>query len=320
MVHRALTITLNQLEIFATVAREGSFTRAGKVLLRSEAAISQQIKLLEAAVGVRLLERSPGHPVRPTEAGRVMLASSDTVLKQLTRTLTELEGLRKLETGSVVVGSGPYFGSYLLPQICASFQKLAPGIGVHLSTARGEDLVDAVRRGEVELAIVGGEVTEKGVAQGRLAGKDVVWIAPDGHRLASRAAIPFREIAAENLILSRRSSSNRKALEHWAHAQGLEVRPSLEVGGAEAQVTAVRSGLGLAAVTSHVLTRYKDAPLRVLAVEGFPLRGSWSVVWRQDELSPAAALFKDHLFRQRAQIEATSLYAPKKEEPGSATA
>lgn len=308
---RLSSLTLNQLEAFATVAREGTFTRAGEVLRRSESAVSQQIKLLETSLGAKLLVRSPGRPVRLTESGQLMLASCETILKHLERTVAEVEAIGTLDRESVVIGSGPYFGSYLLPRICASFQRLMPRVTVHLQTAKGADCVEAVRRRDVEFAVVGGEVLESGVVQSHLASRDVVWIAPSNHALASRSRIPFPEVIAEKLVLAPRTSSNRRVLEKYAGRQGLRLPASLEVGGVEAQVMAVLSGLGISAVQSHVLQRYKDAPLSVLSVEGFPLRGSWSVVWRDHELSQAANAFRDHLLRQQAEIEATSLYAPR---------
>jgi DNA-binding transcriptional LysR family regulator len=246
--------------------------------------------------------------VRLTQAGQVMLASCDNVLAHLDRTMRELDALNRLRSGNVVVGAGPYFGSYLLPPICATFQRLAPGVGIRLQTAKAFECVEALRRGNVELAVVGGQVDDPDFARSYLAGKDVVWIAPSDHKLASRSQITFSEIIAEHLVLPPRTSSSRRVLEKWANEHGFRLEPSVEVGGIEAQVTAVISGLGVAAVPSHVLSRYQDAPLRVLSVVGFPLHGSWTVVWRHDELSPAAAAFKDHLLQQRSAIEATSLY------------
>ncbi|HEV8535136.1 MAG TPA: LysR family transcriptional regulator substrate-binding protein [Candidatus Limnocylindria bacterium] len=240
-----------------------------------------------------------------------MLASAETVLHQLDRTLEELNAMTSFDTGSLVVGSGSYFGSYLLPFICASFHQMVPGIRTHIYPARGVDCIEALRRRHVDLAVTGCDDSDGGIVRKHLADKDTVWIAPLQHRLASRQGISFGEIAAQDLVLPPVSSSNRGALDKWAAEHGSELHPRLEVTGVEAQVTAVRSGLGIAAVPAHVLSRYSDAPLRVLSVLGFPLRRSWSVVWRDEELSPAGTAFRDYLVAQRAKIEETSLYSPR---------
>src|SRR5258708_1222230 len=155
---RTSSLTLHQLEIFATVAHEGSFTRAAELLLRSEAAISQQIKLLEAAVGARLLERAHQRPIRLTEAGRRMLSTCEDVFARLESTLGELDALGRAERGDVTMSSGGYFGSYLLPPIYAAFQQDVPGISVHLQIVTSANCMEAVRRGEADLAVLGGEI------------------------------------------------------------------------------------------------------------------------------------------------------------------
>jgi DNA-binding transcriptional LysR family regulator len=244
-----------------------------------------------------------------TEAGRVVLASCEMVLACLERTIDEVEMLRTSQSGSVALGSGPYFASYLLPLISASFQRLFPGVRVNVQTARALECLEAIRRGRVELAIVGGEVSANNLERAYLAGKDLIWIARAEHRLASRCDVLLAELAKEDLLLPPRTSSSRRALEKLANEQGVDLNPTVEVGGVEGQVTAVLNGLGVAAVPSHVLSRFPDAPLRVLSVVGFPVHASWSLVWRKEELSPAAIALRDYLLSQRAQIEATSLYS-----------
>jgi len=308
---RATSVTLHQLEIFAIVAREGSFTRAGEALLRSEAAVSQQIKLLEAAVGAQLLSRAPGRPVRITEAGRRMLASCEVVFQELDRTLDDLDALRRLEHGDIVLGSGPYFGSYVLPPIYASFQHRFPHIRAHVRMMKGIASIDAVRNGDVELAVVGRDFGSTGLSGTLLARKDLVLIAPADNRLASAVDLGLDAVVGEELILAPSTSLDRLLLDRIAAENGLTLRPAFEISGVEAQVNAVLSGLGVAAVPYHVLSRYDAARFCVLAVRGFPIRGSWSIVWRDEQLSPAGTLFRDHLLSHTAMIEATSLYRPQ---------
>jgi DNA-binding transcriptional LysR family regulator len=275
--------------------------------MRSEAAVSQQIKLLEIAVGARVLERVPGRPIRLTEAGRRLFATCESVLQHLEGTLGELEALGRLEQGQVVVGAGTYFGSYLLPPIYASFQRLVPGVRTLLFITNSTTSLAALRQGEIDLAIVGGGIEDDGLTGTQLAQKDLVWIAPRDHGLARVSNIPLGTLNADRLILSPGASPKRKSLDKVAAESGVTLQAKLELRGVEAQVTAVRGGLGIAAVPYHVMSRYEGTSLGVLSVEGFPLRTSWSLVWRAHDLSPAATAFRDHLLSHTTQIEAASL-------------
>lgn len=304
---RANALTLNQLEVFGTVAKTGSFTRAGEILLRSEPAISQQIKLLEDLVGIRLLDRARGRPIRLTEAGRLMLEASEDVLERVDRAIEGLAAMSRFESGTMIVGAGAYFGSYLLPSMCAPFNREFPGIHIRLRIARGAECVELVRNADVELAVVGGDHAGPDIEHVHLAGKDIVLVASPDHPLASRRGLTFADIASQSLVLAPTTSSSRRALDKWASMNGSVLHPRLELTGAEAQITAVRTSLGIAAVPVHALGRYPTAALRVLDVSGFPLREGWSIIWRKGELSPAAEALRDHLLAERARIEMNSL-------------
>src|ERR1043166_9481085 len=83
--------TLHQLQILVAIGRFGSFTKAARALHLTESAVSQQVKLLERTVQATLIERDP-RPTRVTDAGRRLIATSETMIESL---LTVLRDIRQ---------------------------------------------------------------------------------------------------------------------------------------------------------------------------------------------------------------------------------
>ena len=298
MTAKLRSLTLRQLEIFATAAHEGSFTRAARALLLSEPAVSQQIKLLESVVGTRLFARSPRRPIQLTDAGDLLLHTCDTVFDQFESTLQRLQALQGAEAARVRLGVGTSFGSYLLPPIVSAFGQKHPEIALNVGIEMSGHWDEKVRRREVDLAVVTGDVDDRELVSVPFARKELVWIGLPGHPLASGDAAPIEALAGERLVLGPPHSSSRKALEHLARAQGVALHPAFELAGTQAFITAVRSGMGIALVPYNAVSSPDGSPLAVLNVAGFPLRLVWSLVWRHDdELSPAATKFRDYFLR-----------------------
>ena len=307
---KAHSLTLRQLEIFAAVAHQGSFTRGAEALFLSEAAVSQQVKLLETIVGVQLFDRKPRQPVSLTDAGSLLLQTCESVFRRLEDTLQQLNDLSGAGARRVSLGVGTCFGSYVLPPILAGFQQANPGI---LLTVRSE-LVghwpERVRRREMDLAVATNYVECEGLSSVQFGQKELVWVAASGHQLAGRTAVSFDELKNEPLIVGPAGSSTRRALDLLIDAQGVVLHPVFELASNEACITAVVSGMGVALVPyPTALSRELSRSIAFLNVEGFPLRLDWSLVWRTNDLSPAAAAFRDYLLGPGHEVVASWLAA-----------
>jgi len=114
---------LNDLVAFVTVAREGSFTRAGAVLGVSQSALSQAIKALEERLEIRLLTRST-RSVSPTSAGERLLRAIGNRFDEIEAELEALTALRDKPAGSIRITSGDHvLRTILLPKLLPLMQR-----------------------------------------------------------------------------------------------------------------------------------------------------------------------------------------------------
>lgn len=147
---------LRQLRYFVTVVEEGGFTRAAQRLHLTQPGLSAQIRQLERELGQPLLERG-ARRVTPTEVGAAVLADARAALaaaERIAHTVDEFTGLLR---GQVRVGliSGAATDEFDVPAALAAFHDDHPQVGISLTEATSEDMLAAVSRGELDIALIG---------------------------------------------------------------------------------------------------------------------------------------------------------------------
>ncbi|MEK7214313.1 MAG: LysR family transcriptional regulator, partial [Chloroflexota bacterium] len=155
-------LNVHQLEVFRAVARLGNITRAAVELVISQPAVSEQVKELEIACGMPLLERLP-RGVRLTQAGEVVYEYAErlfTAAEQLEQTLAEL---RSLLRGRLRLGASMTIGQYVLPAVMGAFGEQYPGVRLSLIVGNSSAIVARVVERELGLGFVGGAPTQTGL-------------------------------------------------------------------------------------------------------------------------------------------------------------
>lgn len=306
----ATPLTLHQLEIFSAIVREGSFTRAAASLLLSEPTISEQIKLLERAVGERLLERGPGRAhLDITPPGHLLFETCAEIFSALERYEQHLRSQRREQQLSLNFGFSQHFPGYPLPALFASFRHEHPEIVVRVAMQGRQRLIESLHRGELELAALVPPVEEPGLVTETLAAFDQVLVGPVGHVLARPdAPAAFERLAEESFVMFEAPSVVRRELEARALTAGIHLTTVWETASDEGVMSAVLSGLGIGVVTyTTAAPHIASGAVEVLNVEGFPLRSHWLLTQVEGRMSGPAEVFKRYALAQRLQIEARTL-------------
>jgi len=191
---------LRQLEYFLAVAEEASFTRAAQRVHISQSGVSAQVRALENELGAELIDRS-GRVARLTEAGTVALPYAQLALDAVADLREAVDAVKGLVRGRLTVGM--VTGCEVTPLFAAlaSFHREHPGIELELTEEKSSYLVNAVRTGEVDIALVGvaGSPPEHLSAQ-VIASEGLVALVPPDHPQASARALPLTELMAYSLV------------------------------------------------------------------------------------------------------------------------
>src|ERR1700742_1663230 len=143
---------LRQLEYFVAVARHRSFTRAAEEIYVTQPALSQQIRRLEAELGLTLLSRT-SQGVELTPAGADLFERAESILGEVAQARAELDQHAGVERGMVRVAA-PAGDALGLAHVLADFHGEHPGIRLALRQGSTDEVVGLVQRGGADLAVV----------------------------------------------------------------------------------------------------------------------------------------------------------------------
>lgn len=299
--------TLRQLRAFAEVARRLSYTAAAKSLHLTQPAVSMQVRLLEQAAGLPLLEQM-GRRVHLTDAGRELLryaAGISDLLREAEDAMNALQGVGGGELSIAVTSTAKYFA----PRLLAEFRRRHPDARLRLAVSNREAVVRELTNNTVDLAIMGRPPRGLDTEAAPFARHPIGIIAAPDHPLAGRKRLPLARLAGETFIIRERGSGTRAAMEHVFAERGFKARETLEMSSNETIKQAVMAGMGIAFLSMHTIgLELRARRLALLPVAGLPVMREWYVIHRRGKrLSPAAQAFKSFLLEQGAALIARAV-------------
>ncbi|WP_030436414.1 LysR family transcriptional regulator [Actinoplanes subtropicus] len=286
---------LRQLEYFLAVAEEANFTRAAQRVHISQSGVSAQVRTLENELGAELIDRS-GRVARLTEAGTVALPYAQLALDAVTDLREAVDAVKGLIRGRLTIGM--VTGCEITPLFAAlaSFHREHPGIELELMEKNSTYLVNAVRTGEVDIALVGvaGAPPEHLSAQ-VIASEGLVALVPPGHPQASEKAFPLTELVAYPLVTLPEGTGIRAAFDEACVTGGLIPDVVLVASAPGAVAELASRGLGIAVLSESMAKVH--AELVAVPVTGVPIPALLALVWRP-RTSPALSALLPHCRRE----------------------
>jgi DNA-binding transcriptional LysR family regulator len=289
-----MAMDIRQLRYFQAVAEELNFSKASRRLHIAQPALSRAVQELERELGVSLMDRDR-RSVALTPAGAVLLKDTGLLLERMDETIRRVQRTAVGEEGELRLGYiGPPTQNFL-GRILAEFRRRHPRVNLVLEERTPERVCEMVARGRLAVGLT--RPVWSGLALGlstRLLRREPLWVAlPESHPLATRAAVPWRELAHEPLIvLSRREGVGLhdailEGCRHGGFAPRFAHTPSV-IGTVLAYV---ETGAGVGVIPDSVAALGAGRPLVFR-----PLRRRQTVdlvmVWSEDHDNPAAAAFR----------------------------
>ena len=287
--------TLRLLEVFESIARLGSFTRAAEELYLTQPTVSMQIKKLADAVGLPLFEQI-GKKMYLTDAGHELQKTCRGIFDHLSHFEMVTADMKGLKTGKLrlaVVTTAKYFAPRLLGMFCQKY----PGVEVSLKVSNRERILERLEGNQDDLYILGQPPDEVDVVAEAFLKNPLVVLAPAQHALAQKKKIPLKRIAEEPFLLREPGSGTRIATERVFAEQGLKLKMRMELGSNEAIKQAVIGGLGISVLSSQTLALdASSGQFVILDVQGFPIQRHWYFAYpASKQLSIVARTFVDYL-------------------------
>jgi DNA-binding transcriptional LysR family regulator len=286
-------MTLQQLTYFLAAAEHGSFSAAAGSLFMAQPSLSEQIRRLEAELGVALFARG-GRGLELTEAGRLFRPHAERTVAAAQEAAESVREVRDITGGTVAFGT---FGSahhYLLAGLLQDFRTQYPNVRVRAIGQNSAEVADAVRDGQLEAGLVALPIDDRGLDVRPAMREEVLYVSADAERLLEPMTIE-RLAAAPLILFDARFGADdpmRRQLRERAQQAGVKLEPQIEVEYVTAALELCARGLG-DTVTSQQMIRARGLARRLAGVRfDPPLYDTFAFITRRDaHLSPATREF-----------------------------
>jgi len=283
---------LRHIRAYLALARAGSFTRAATELHMSQPTLTVQIQQLEAAVGVKLFDRSKRH-VALTQAGRDLLVPLERILIDVEAIATSTEELLEHRRGLVTVAALPSVAAGLLPRAIRTLSESSPGITVRVYDGVASTVAAMVKAGQVDFGISSQTYGDRELTSHVLLMDRLCAVVATTHPLARKRSMTLHELAKHPLILMVKDSSSRQIVDLAFDREGLVSNVAYETTYGTTVAGLAQAGLGIG-----ILPESMAGPSRLhqLRIRGEALTRRISIIVRAGRsLSPTADKLKQTL-------------------------
>ena len=243
-------LSLHQLRCFLTVYELGSLTAAAEELGYAQPSISEQIRTLEKSIGLQLFRRV-GRGVVPTTVADTLRPHAEATIAAAEEALRAVQRVKAFETGTIRFGM---FGSarlYVSATLVTDVLERYPGVRVEIIGLNSSEVLEDLRRGRIEAALIAAPPTSEGLEVLPVARDELVYVSMDPERTAT--PVTARRLAEAQLVMAdtsyRATDSMRLALRKMLHEAGHNPQTRIEVEDVETAIEL--TGRGLADTVVH---------------------------------------------------------------------
>ena len=237
---------LSELQVFLTVAREGSFSRAAERLFRTQPAVSLAIRKLEDDLGQPLFVRG-ARPVRLTDAGTLLRDYADRLINLRDEVKKGLAELQQLGRGELSVGVNESSIHALLPAL-GKFRQLHPGVQIRVHRMFSRDIPHEVLNYRLDLGAISFVPRDPQLQATEILKDELTLVVPPKHPLAKRREVEVNELGQENFVAHIvESPFRRRVIELFARNRTALNMP-IEMPTIESIKRFVQMGMGVAIV------------------------------------------------------------------------
>lgn len=259
------------LDAFVATAEQQNLVGAAKQLDVTTAAISASLRKLEDTLNTTLFERMPSATI-PTTFAQLLVRFVKLARSHLRHACDELSGMKGIKSGQVAVGSLPFMRTLILPRAITMMRKSHPYIDVSTLEGRYDDLVAALRCGDLDflLGALRGMAEDSDLVEEPLLEDELSLIVRKGHPLQKKRRIDWPDLLDYEWILPRHGTPTRELFE--AAIENHNLTPPLHV--VETSSTLLLRGLLIETDHVTVLSRhqiYYDEQSGLLAALPFKL-------------------------------------------------
>ncbi|QYU68680.1 LysR family transcriptional regulator [Leptolyngbya sp. 15MV] len=280
------------MAIALAVARHGSIRSAARELVLAASVVSRRLQSFEDGLGVSLFERRPSG-VKLTEAGAEFLPEARRLLDAMRVITSRARDAGSAKIGRLAIGTYLSASKGLFRNALVRFMEQNRGVRIYAREGSRRALLLAVRRGEVDVAILVSPTDENGLEQMSLWKLDCMIAVPTSHALAQNESVQWSQLSEETFLITRQGAGPEvRAMVEALLPQGHSARFIEQDVGREAMVNLVGTGLGVAVLAESASgVTYPDVVFKPIGDADRPTRIEAAAYWDPKRDNPALRRF-----------------------------
>lgn len=240
-----------RLQVFHTVARLLSFTKAAEALHMTQPAVTFQVRQLEEYFNTRLFDRTHNR-ISLTEAGKRVYEYADRIFTLYAEMENAVRDLTGEVSGVLMLGASTTVAEYLLPALLGDFKRRYPEVVIRLQVGNTDAIVSMVENNTIDLGVVEAPVHNRNLVVEQCMLDRMVLIVPPAHELATAEPMPLLKLSEWPFICREEGSGTREVImESFQNSGGncANLNTVMELGSPEAIKGAVEAGMGVSIVS-----------------------------------------------------------------------
>jgi DNA-binding transcriptional LysR family regulator len=287
----------DHLVTFVEIAKQGSFSRAGQKLFKSQPAVSAQIRLLEQEYGQKLFDRV-GKSIQLTSAGEALLEYAGKLLTLRNESLRAVADQASTPRGTLAIGANEATCLYVLPNIFAEYHRLHPSVQISIYRNFSHKVIEKIEAGSIDVGIVTLPVKSPSLRVHPIFRDRIMLMTSPLNPLAKLKSATTAQIAEQPLIFPKtgfmRQVHDKQFRPFRSHLQITMELPS--VGMIKRFVAA---GLGVSLISeSFVRDEVRAGKAKLVPVSDMDVWRELGVVYRRDRTLPRSAMAFVSMVRQ----------------------
>ena len=259
-----------RLQVFYTVAKQLSFTKAAEQLFMTQPAVTFQVKQLEEHYNTRLFERSHGR-IALTPAGRLVMEYAGRILGLNEELETRVGELAGAVSGPLLLGASTTIAEVILPQVLGEFKARHPQVQAYMTVGNSDTIEHRVADHSLDLGLIESPSHLPSLHTEVCCDDELVMICAPGHRLAQLAGVTPAQIAAEPYVSRESGSGTREFADQYFRQNGVspeDLNIIMELGSGEAIKGVVETGAGVSVMSrARVVKEIKLGVLVAIPLE-----------------------------------------------------
>jgi DNA-binding transcriptional LysR family regulator len=246
-----------RLQVFHTVARLLSFTKAAETLHMTQPAVTFQVRQLEEYFNTRLFDRTHNR-ISLTEAGKRVFEYSDRIFELYSEMEHAVREMTGDVSGILMIGASTTIAEYMLPALLGDFKKKYPDVNLQLKVSNSDGIVHMVENNVIDLGVVESPVLNKNLVVEVCRVDQLVAVVSPNHPLANREAVTINELLEYPYICREEGSGTREVIAEYMTDQGIhngQVHLTMELGSPESIKGAVEAGMGVSIMSSATVQK-----------------------------------------------------------------